>query len=175
MSVCRSSLFPRCWSSGGTEQRRNDQMGWPHGHVCRHVKSVYALIAKAAAVKVQITFRCRDLMCVTSVPCQYGSVWDRERCRYWTLKHFLGNSLETCSVQLHASLPVASSALGAYSAPCSPPLNFLYFLSGHSSSENPKKDGLKPWVNAATALTARGQKRSTNLFSSLHCAFSHPS
>lgn len=37
-------------------------MGRPHGDPRRHVKPVEALIAKAAAVKVQITFRRADLM-----------------------------------------------------------------------------------------------------------------
>lgn len=41
-------------------------MGRPHGDLRRHVKSVEALIAKAAAVKVQIAFRRVDLMRVTS-------------------------------------------------------------------------------------------------------------
>lgn len=48
-------------------RRQDGQMGRPHGDLRRRVKSVQALIAKAAAVKVQITFRRVDLMCVTSV------------------------------------------------------------------------------------------------------------
>lgn len=58
MSVIRSSLRP--------DWRQDGQMGRPHGDLRRHVKSVEALIAKAAAVKVQIAFRRVDLMCVTS-------------------------------------------------------------------------------------------------------------